>query len=143
MRLVALAVAVIVTGTGLLAGGATSAADADVLGPGVVTVEIGIEHSRFSIDDLTVRAGTLVRFIVTNDDPILHELVVGGPEVHARHETGTESFHPPIPGEVSVLPGEVGETFYEFDDAGTFAFMCHLPRHAQYGMVGEVHVVSD
>ena len=74
------------------------------LGPGLVTVELGIEHSAFSFDELTVRAGTEVRFVVDNGDPILHELIVGPPEVHERHENGTEAAHPPRPGEVTVEP---------------------------------------
>ena len=31
-------------------------------------------------------------------------------------------------------------TFYEFNEAGTFTFACHLPRHLEFGMVGEVVV---
>jgi uncharacterized cupredoxin-like copper-binding protein len=113
-----------------------------VRGPGLVTVEIGIEHSRFDVDRIDVHEGTLVRFVVRNDDPIPHELVVGGDDVHARHERGTERVHPPVPGEVSLFPNETGETFYRFDDAGSFEFMCHLPGHLAYGMRGTV-VVTD
>ena len=119
----------------------TSGATA-VLGPGLLTVEVDIEHSRFSVDRLAVRTGTLVRFLVRNHDPIVHELVVGDRDVHARHVEGSELAHPPVPGEVSMLPGETGVTFYEFDEPGTFAFVCHLPRHAEYGMVGEVTVTD-
>ncbi len=55
-----------------------------------------------------MRPGTVVRFVVTNDDPILHELIVGDDAVHARHATGTEAAHPPVSGEVSVRPGDTG-----------------------------------
>ena len=136
-----MAVALVTTAACYAVDGARSGADDSVLGPGVVTVEIDIDHSRFSVDELTVRAGSLVRFVVTNDDPIAHELVVGTDDVHARHTSGTEPAHPPVPGEVSVLPGETGLTIYDFSDAGTYEFVCHLPRHAEFGMVGEVHVV--
>jgi uncharacterized cupredoxin-like copper-binding protein len=112
------------------------------LGPGVVTVTMDIEHSRFDVDHLDVRQGTTVRFVVRNHDPIDHELVVGDDAVHARHASGNEAFHPPVPGEVSVGAGETALTFYEFDDVGTFEFVCHLPRHAEYGMVGTVRVVD-
>src|SRR5689334_24521925 len=76
----------------------------DVRGPGLVTVVLGIEHSHFSTDLVRVRVGSTVRFVVENHDPINHELVVGPPSVHARHERGTEASHPPVPGEVSVGP---------------------------------------
>jgi uncharacterized cupredoxin-like copper-binding protein len=114
-----------------------------LLGPGVVTVEVGIHHSRFSIDDLRVRPGTLVRFVVTNDDPIHHEFIVGGDDVHAANEAGHEAFHPPVPGEVGVDPGETALTVYRFDDPGKVLFACHLPGHLAYGMKGYVTVSAN
>ena len=68
------------------------------LGPGIVTVQVGINHSHFDLNNLHVRAGTLVRFVVRNDDPINHEFVVGDDAIHARHEHGHEATHPPVPG---------------------------------------------
>jgi uncharacterized cupredoxin-like copper-binding protein len=115
--------------------------DVDALGPGLVTVTLGIEHSHFSTDHLHVRRGTLVRFLVRNHDPIGHELVVGNAAVHAEHERGSEATHPPVPGEVSVAAGDVGETFYRFGEDGSFVFACHLPGHFAYGMHGVVTVV--
>jgi uncharacterized cupredoxin-like copper-binding protein len=140
-----LAAAGLVAGALTTAGGyAVAGADGDVgnrpLGPGAVNVRIGVEHSRFSDDHLVVRPGTTVRFEVANDDPIGHELVVGDEEVHRRHAEGTERFHPPVPGEVSVGPGETGYTLFTFDEPGTVVFACHLPGHLAYGMRGEVEV---
>ncbi|HVL03073.1 MAG TPA: hypothetical protein VM386_01420, partial [Acidimicrobiales bacterium] len=43
-------------------------AGAEVLGPGEVSVDLGIEHSRFGFDRLQVRPGTTVRFQVRNTD---------------------------------------------------------------------------
>ena len=53
-----------------------SGSEHDALGPGVVRVEVGIENSRFDLGPLRVWEGTLVEFVVQNDDPIDHELVV-------------------------------------------------------------------
>ncbi len=114
--------------------------DGRALGPGHVSVDVAIHHSRFSVERLRVRPGTLVRFVVTNHDPIAHELVVGDHDVHARHVAGTEAVHPPVPGEVSVAPGDVGVTVVRFDAPGTVRFACHLPGHLAYGMEGEVLV---
>lgn len=114
----------------------------EVLGPGAVTVTLDVEHSRFSPAELHVRPGTVVTFVVVNDDPIHHELIVGPPEVHRRHERGTEAEHPPIEGEVTIGPNETATTFYRFDEPGTVAFACHLPGHVAYGMVGQVHVTG-
>jgi uncharacterized cupredoxin-like copper-binding protein len=111
------------------------------LGPGDVTVELHVEHSLFEPTEIRVVEGTRLRFVVDNGDPIGHELIVGGPEVHARHAQGTEARHPSIPGEVSVGPNDVGVTTLRFDRPGNFEFACHLPGHYEYGMHGVVEVV--
>lgn len=118
-----------------------SGREREALGPGVVVVEVGIHHSRFDIGRLRVHEGTLVQLIVRNDDPIDHELVVGDAEVHRRHAAGTERRHPPVPGEVSVAPGDAATTFYEFTTPGTVVYACHLPGHIAYGMAGEIEVL--
>lgn len=138
---VALIVATLVTAVGLEVAGA----DGDLIpvGPGDVTIQIDIEHSRFLPERLTVVEGTRVRFLVVNGDPIHHEFITGGPEIHLRHANGTETQHPSTPGEVTVDPGQRAMTTYTFDEVGRFEFACHLPRHYQYGMKGEIVVVPS
>lgn len=142
-RLARLGLAVGLGGLAATVGYVVDAAgsEEDALGPGVVRVEVGIEHSRFDLEPLRVQEGTLVEFVVDNGDPIDHELVVGDDAVHRRHADGTERRHPPVPGEVSVGPGDRALTFYEFDDAGTVVYACHLPGHVAYGMQGTIEVV--
>ena len=111
-----------------------------VLGPGLVTVTVDVHYSKFSISTLHVHQGTTVRFLIRNTDPIHHEFIVGDAAVHRAHELGTEATHPPIPGEVSVAPESVGETFFTFDAPGRVLFACHLPGHFKYGMKGWVVV---
>jgi uncharacterized cupredoxin-like copper-binding protein len=115
---------------------------ATALGPGEVEVDLDVHYTHFAPDHLTVRRGTVVRFVVRNHDPIRHELIVGPPEVHARHAGGHEAYHPPVPGEVSVDPDSSAETAYRFDQAGVVIFACHLPGHDEYGMNGQVEVVD-
>ena len=138
---VAVAVAT-VTAVAIYAVQSSEHADAKpaALGPGLVNVTVGIHYSKFSTDLLQVYAGSTVLFLIRNDDPIHHEFIVGNASVHARHERGSESVHPPVPGEVSVGPGELGETFYVFDKPGRYLFACHLPGHFAYGMHGWVVV---
>ncbi len=133
------AAATAVGGYAMNAGAHAEGAPA-ALGPGLVTVDIGIHYSKFSLSTLHVRTGTVVRFLIHNDDPIHHEFIVGDAAVHARHEQGKEATHPPVPGEVSVAPTDVGETFYRFDRPGRLLFACHLPGHLAYGMRGWVVV---
>ena len=75
-----------------------------------------MRHSRFFPAHVSVPEGTHVRFVVRNDDPIGHELIVGDESVHLRHEKGTEAWHPPRPGEVSVEAGALASTTFTFTD---------------------------
>lgn len=105
------------------------------------TVELTARRSRFTPEVATVRAGTTVRLVVRNEDPIDHELIVGDGEVHRRHESGTEPHHGDVPGEVSVPAGTTASTTFRFDTPGDVVFACHLPGHFAYGMRGVVRVI--
>lgn len=104
-------------------------------------VEITVRHSRFSVSELEVERGQTVRFVVRNEDPIDHELIVGPMAVQLRHESGRERWHPPVPGEVSVPLFSTADTTYTFDEPGTVWFGCHLPGHWAYGMQGRIEVL--
>jgi uncharacterized cupredoxin-like copper-binding protein len=140
------AVVLLVVGAGavvLTRAGATSAGRRDdVLGPGAATVRIDIDHSHFEVAPLRVRQHTEVRFVVVNHDPIGHELIVGGPDVQARHAAGHEAYHPPRSGEVSVPAEGRASTTYTFHALGPVEYACHLPGHYEYGMHGIVEVVA-
>jgi plastocyanin len=134
--LVAATVVAFVTG---LTGPARPAA---ALGPGPVTIELRVRFSRFQPDQVSVRPGTEVTFVITNDDPINHEFIVGDAGVHARHEAGTEPYHPPRPGEVSIAAGTTAQTTFAFPEVGPVVYACHLPGHFAYGMRGTVTVTA-
>jgi uncharacterized cupredoxin-like copper-binding protein len=142
-RLVRLVAALLVSGAVAATGYAIDASGSEqpVLGPGVVTVEVGIHHSRFDLGTLRVHEGTLLQLVVRNDDPIDHELVIGGAAVHRQHTDGRERRHPPVPGEVSVAPGDTAMTFYELTEPGSVTYACHLPGHVAYGMTGTIEVL--
>jgi uncharacterized cupredoxin-like copper-binding protein len=107
-------------------------------GPQRATIDIHFSH--FMHEAITVRAGEPVEITLRNDDPIEHEWIVGTAEVHARHRTGTEPYHGTIPSEVSVPPLSTRTTTLTFPEPGDYQYICHLPGHEEYGMVGTVHV---
>ncbi len=107
---------------------------------GIRTVEIVIEHSKFIPDHLSFSEGSEVRFVVVNNDPISHELIIGNEYVQLVHERGTEAHHGAKPGEVTVPPGTTRSTTYVFDAPGATLFGCHAPNHYAYGMRGTIEV---
>ena len=107
--------------------------------PAERTVRIRIHYSAYSLGHLEVSPGETVRFVVTNTDPIDHEFIVGDESVQVAHELGTEAYHPPRPGEITIRAGETVETTYTFGDRDLL-FGCHLPGHYVYGMRGTISV---
>lgn len=105
-------------------------------------VTVAIHYSHFEPEVVTVVAGQPVTIQLRNDDPIDHEWIVGPPEVHERHRTGTEPFHASVPTEVTIPALSTRVTTVTFEQAGEYAYICHLPGHEAYGMVGVLRVVE-
>ncbi len=102
-----------------------------------VRVEIRIHYSRFEPASVTVPAGVPVTYVIRNEDPIDHEWLVGDAAFHERHRTGTEAVHGDRPDEVALPAGGTKTTTLTLAP-GTYLYICHFPRHEEYGMVGLV-----
>jgi uncharacterized cupredoxin-like copper-binding protein len=106
------------------------------------SIDVRMRYSAFSPAMLTVPAGVQVTFVLINDDPIDHEWLVGDEAFHERHRTGTDAHHSSRPDEVAVPAGTSVTTTVTFRSPGEYRFICHLPGHEAYGMVGIVRVVA-
>jgi uncharacterized cupredoxin-like copper-binding protein len=100
------------------------------------TVTLTMRYSHFLPASVTVPAGVPVTFILDNEDPIGHEWIVGDELTHRRHRTGTEPHHGERATEQSVAALSAVRTTVTFREPGTYRYICHLPGHEQYGMVG-------
>ena len=118
---------------------AAACSSAGAAGPRTVT--ISMHYSKFSDARIDVPLGVPVRFVLRNDDPIDHEVIVGDVQLQIRHETGTEPSHGDRPTERDVPALSTVETTITFDQPGTVFFACHAPGHYDYGMRGELVVV--
>jgi plastocyanin len=128
----AIALVTVVTGAALVAaaGGGEP--------PPSTSIEIVIRHSTFEPSRIVVPVGVPVTITFRNTDPIDHEWIVGDEAVHAVHRIGTEPLHPDRPSEVVIPAMETRMTTITFEATGTQQFICHLPAHEAYGMVGTV-----
>lgn len=121
--------------------GAAAAALAGGGGPPPSTsVEIVIRYSKFEPAAITVPVGVPVTITLRNEDPIDHEWIAGDAAVQAVHRVGTEPLHPDHPAEVVIPAMGSRTTVVTFGHAGTLAFICHLPAHEAYGMVGTLTI---
>jgi uncharacterized cupredoxin-like copper-binding protein len=105
-------------------------------------VSIRFHYSHFEPNLITVRAGVPVTITLRNDDPIDHEWIVGDAAVHAGHRAGTEPVHASRPTEVTIPAGTSRTTTVRFEQPGTYLYICHLPGHEAYGMVGTLVVTG-
>ena len=104
-----------------------------------IVIPIRIHYSHFDPATVRVPAGVPVTFVITNTDPIDHEWIVGDAATHERHRTGTEPVHDARPTEISIPAGSERRTTVTFPPGtGSELFICHLPGHEAYGMVGTV-----
>jgi plastocyanin len=125
----------------VIAIGATAIVLARPSGPALATaIEIDIHYSHFEPSTITVPVGVPVTITIRNNDPIDHEWIVGDAQVQAKHRTGTELLHPSIPTEQVIPAGETRVTTITFQATGTLQYICHLPAHEAYGMVGTVTI---
>lgn len=103
-----------------------------------LVVPIAIHWSHYEPASVRVPVGVPVTFVITNTDPIDHEWIVGDEATHERHRTGTEAAHDARPTEITIPAGTERRTTVTFVAAGSERFICHLPGHEAYGMIGTV-----
>ena len=123
-------VAAVGLGIGLIAFDSRSSADEPT------RVEIRIRYSRFEPSAVVVPDGRPITFVLVNDDPIEHEWMIGDAAMHLAHRTGTEPYHASRPTEVSIPALATVETTVTFEQPVRWQYICHLPGHEAFGMVG-------
>src|SRR3954454_11376689 len=140
-RLPAPAALLLAGGVACLAGGAAVSVAASAP-TSTTTVVIEIRRSHYTPSALTVPAGVPITIVLRNLDPIDHEWIVGDEALHERHRTGTEAYHDARPTEVTIPALESRTTVVTFPAATGWTFVCHLPGHEAYGMVGSVTIAA-
>lgn len=97
---------------------------------------------RFDPERIEVAAGETIRFEVTNNGAIVHELYVGDETAQAEHEAEmqTNGMAHDDPNGVSVDPGATKAFEMTFSDAGELVIGCHEAGHYEAGMRGVVVV---
>lgn len=103
------------------------------------------DNMRFTPDQLTVKQGETIRFIVKNRGKMLHEMVIGTMEELKAHHAMMQK-HPGMeheaPYSVHVSAGKKGTIVWQFTQPGEFYFACLLPGHLEAGMIGKINVVK-
>lgn len=97
---------------------------------------------RFDPATVEVKAGDVVTFVVRNGGKTDHEFVLGDEAYQEMHEMDMAEGHgmSHLENAVTVGAGETKELTWEFTEAGSVLFGCHVPGHYEAGMVGTIEV---
>jgi uncharacterized cupredoxin-like copper-binding protein len=113
-----------------------------------VTRTVNIDMSdamRFTPDNVKVRQGETIRFIVKNAGQVKHEFVLGTESALKEHYELMKKF-PEMehsdPNMATVAPGKTAEVIWRFTKAGKIDFACLQPGHYDAGMMGSVMVAG-
>lgn len=108
------------------------------------TVEVDMnDKMRFSPDKVMVKRGETIRFKVTNNGKLKHEMVLGSVKElkeHAEMMRKMPEMEHADANMVTVESGKTGELIWQFTKAGQFDFACLQPGHFEAGMKGKVAV---
>lgn len=110
------------------------------------TIEIKMtDDMRFTPNQINVKQGETVKFVIRNAGQVMHELVIGTKKELDEHAALMAKF-PEMehdePYMAHVSPGKTGELVWHFNRPGEFDFACLIAGHYQAGMVGKIKVAA-
>jgi uncharacterized cupredoxin-like copper-binding protein len=133
-------------------GGHGEGHDGETIGkPGVAakvsrTINVDMADAmRFTPNDIQVKQGETIRFVVKNSGQLSHEFVLGTAKDLKDHyevmKKNPEMEHAED-NQLSVKPGQTGELIWQFTKAVKVDFACLHPGHYDAGMKGNIKVAS-
>jgi len=136
--------AVAFTALALFAGCSSPAKTTSSASGQAAEVTITMSEFRFSPDQLDLKAGQTIRFVVINQGTTKHEIMFGDQQTQDEHEkmmTSGNTMQMAEPGEVEVDPGQTKTLEYAVPATpGTLLYGCHEPGHWAAGMKGTVRI---
>ncbi len=94
-------------------------------------------------DEIRIRQGETVKFIVANNGKIMHEMVIGrlkDLKEHAELMRKSPNMEHDEAYMAHVSPGKKEEIVWQFTKPGEFYYACLLPGHFEAGMIGKIIV---
>jgi len=131
------------------------------------TITITMSDNFFEPEEIKVKEGETIRFVVTNKGEFLHEFNIGTAAMHAAHQeemammaehgmiTPTGIDHKKMkmdhgdgkmmmahddPNSALLEPGKQAEVIWRFSKITKLEFACNVPGHYDAGMIGPIHI---
>jgi uncharacterized cupredoxin-like copper-binding protein len=130
------------------------------------TIEVVMYDNYYEPEDLELKEGETVKFVIKNAGEFVHEFNIATAEMHKKHapemmmmmEHGVleadkinweaakdmqakmgHGMHEE-PNSVLLEPGQSAEIVWMFPDHAELEFACNIPGHYDSGMVGEINL---
>ena len=129
------------------------------------TININMLDNLYEPEEISVKEGETIRFIVKNSGELVHEFNIGTSAMHTAHQKEMEMMvdhgalepdkinHAKMkmdmgggktmmhndPNSILLEPGKTGEVIWEFSNASKIEFACNVPGHYDAGMMGKFH----
>lgn len=101
------------------------------------------DNMRITPEKIVVQKGEIIKFAVTNQGKVRHELVIGSAQElkeHAEMMKQMPDMKHSEANQVILEPGKNGFMVWQFSDAGTLQMACFESGHSEAGMKGEISV---
>jgi len=110
------------------------------------TIQIDMYDNYYEPENIDVKKGETIRFVINNKGMLVHEFNIGTPEMHEGHQEEMLMMiqHGIIQGgklnrdlmEMDMGNGETAEMIWKFSDDGNIEYACNVPGHYPAGMYG-------
>ena len=102
---------------------------------------------RFEPQNLSIKAGETIRFVVNNTGQLPHSFTLGATEAQQEHEEEMQGMPMEMmaghmkdePTGMVVQPGQTDSITWHFSGNMQLEFACHMPGHYQAGMKGLIN----
>lgn len=103
------------------------------------------DEMRFSPNQIRVKKGETIRFVIKNTGETLHEMVIGRSKDLKKHAALMIRFpnmEHSEPFMAHADEGQTAEIIWTFTKVGSFEFGCLVPGHYEAGMHGTIVVTN-
>jgi uncharacterized cupredoxin-like copper-binding protein len=130
------------------------------------TIKIKMLDNFYEPEEILVKKGETIRFIVENAGELVHEFNIGTAAMHSAHQKememmmehgaleadkinqkmmkmdmgGGKTMDHSDPNSILLEPGKSGEVIWEFSESGKLEFACNVPGHYDAGMMGPIRI---
>ncbi len=130
------------------------------------TVTVTMIDNLYSPENIEVKKGETIRFVVKNKGEFVHEFNIGTAKMHKAHQKemmlmvehgvlepdminharmkmdmgGGKTMEHNDPNSALLEPKKSGEIVWKFGSAARLEFACNIPGHYEAGMVGTISV---